>query len=362
LSCPKCTLGIGSAVSHNSQIAAGFQLLQEKGLLEITGCAYHPMQSDNTYEHNVCVLVTFEDGRRLLYDMADGYEHLQRKWVIDHQLEALHRCFKRSYAPAFYRGMKNAKKMRPLGLNFFVSCNNNPFDALRRRPRRSVPEPQESHNRFDSYNALFYTRVWETVGIHPRWSPASFPFLTEAQARREAEERAEDRERVNRMRIDCIRALREALGERFCGGVQNSLQAKKSCPDLILPDEMTQRQYFLSLLRQNFICLANDGLYHSIGWKMAEYAANARAIVTETLKYELPGNFSEGQNYLSFASPEECTAQTSRLLDDTALIHRMEENNFTYYCDYARPEGMVRHSLQEAMPELFGESAASRER
>ena len=72
-----------------------------------------------------------------------------------------------------------------------------------------------------------------------------------------------------------------------------------------------------------------------------------RAIVTEPLRYTLPGGFEEGKNYKTYTSPAECEAQLRQLLADPAAILAMAQHNAAYYQAWLRPEQQVRQALRQ---------------
>ena len=95
------------------------------------------------------------------------------------------------------------------------------------------------------------------------------------------------------------------------------------------------------------ICVASTGLHGSTGWKLAEYVAAGRAIVTEPLRYTLPGGFEEGKNYKTYTSPAQCEEQLRQLLADPAAILAMAQHNADYYQMWLRPEQQVRQALRQ---------------
>jgi hypothetical protein len=101
------------------------------------------------------------------------------------------------------------------------------------------------------------------------------------------------------------------------------------------------------------------GLHQSIGWKFAEYVAASKAIVSETLHYDVPGAFGEGRNYLSFRTPEECVEAVSRLIRDDRLRQMIMRNNWNYYRRHVRPDRLVLGSLMAAAGRALPASGAA---
>ncbi len=82
---------------------------------------------------------------------------------------------------------------------------------------------------------------------------------------------------------------------------------------------------------------------------MGEYVAAARAIVTEPLNCLLPGDFSEGSNYLSFKNIEELIDAITRLREDDNLLISMMKRNFLYYHTHVRPDSMALNVLKSVL-------------
>jgi hypothetical protein len=155
---------------------------------------------------------------------------------------------------------------------------------------------------------------------------------------------------VNPMRAECVLRLREELGQQFFGGLQHSAYAKTHyAPALLADNADSDRARYFKLLRDFSICVATTGLHGSIGGKVAEYVAFSKAIVTEPLHYEVPGDFREGRNYLTFTSADECSSQVSRLMRDAELRRSMMQNNWDYFREFLRPDALVRRALGGAM-------------
>jgi len=345
---PLCRIRLGGSAPHLSQMAAGFTLLGQMGLLRLEYAGLAAFKRDGLYMHGVMLEAQLGD-TVLAYDLADGYEDILQKDVFDGQLERVTFYFKRSYGPKFHEGMKNRRKMRPLGLNYYVTCPGNFMDARRAAPG-CTPEEFMSHNSYPEYRGLFLTRLWNPDGVRACVIQKLHPHLNAGEAREIAGETAAQFEHVNALRIGCIRACREALGERFFGGLENSMFTQKVAPDLVLPATDTGKLAFLNRLKENYVCLSTEGLHGSVGWKMAEYCAAGRAILTDPPRCSLPGGFSCGRNYILYATPEECVSQLTSLLNNVPGIHRMEAANFAYYNDYVRPDAMVLRTLREVWP------------
>ena len=103
--------------------------------------------------------------------------------------------------------------------------------------------------------------------------------------------------------------------------------------------------------------MATTGLHGSIGAKFAEYIAQAKAIVSEPLNYQVPGNLSSEVNYLEFTSIDGCVESAVRLIDDRDLRVSMMMDNCRYYHAYLRPDALILNTLAIAMSKVPANSA-----
>ncbi len=185
------------------------------------------------------------------------------------------------------------------------------------------------------------TRNPEVLFMAGLWDPALVPDA--------APDKIAEFEAVNEMRAVCIRALRREFGSRFFGGVQHSEFARRHFPDLLLERSTDGvKRTFLDRVRRSAICVTTTGLHGSIGWKFVEYVGLSRAIVTEPLRYVVPGEFGAGRNYLSFGSPDECVAQVARLIDRQDERESMMEANQRYTRDWMRPDRLAWRMIRAA--------------
>lgn len=371
---PECIIKFNDAPgnTHISQILAGYKLLENKKLLKIKNVVpYAGFRTDGNYEHNSIVEVKI-CGKKIAYDMADGYQSIHRKERFDAQLESLDFYFKRSYDEDFHLQMQNRDKVSPLGLNYLCSCEGNPYDRFYFKDR-SLGELKkfllhtknksankydyrifESNSiRYDEYNLLFLTRLWDSSQISTESILKTYPYFSVEEAKEEAEKWKSSLDSATQNRILYIRELKNYFGDKIIAGVSDDNLSRKLCPEFIVDPAITDRNNYLSMIKKNYICITSEGLHHSIGWKFAEYVAAGKAIVTEPLFYEVPYGFCEDKNYLTYTDIHSCISNCERLLGDTDAVHAMEFENKAYYESHVRPDMLVLDSLKIALPEIF---------
>jgi hypothetical protein len=353
-----CRAVVWSQDPSVAQIMTGLVMLARQGEIRLrqdvehveTFRPYLPPHLQYARESAFRLLV--ERDLRLYIDVHDGHQ-------IDE--EAARSCdlyFKRSYAPDRLPTAV-AHKIRPLGLNYEIHATGVDLCEARRifafspgvRVRRTLKFVGKSLlasvGRGPHITTARLTSA-PVLDLEPRVLLMTAVYDPDDIQGHVPELIAERRE-LNHMRVACVRLLRKELGELFFGGVQHSAFARREYPDALLANgELADKRAYLSLLRNFPICIATTGLHGSIGWKLAEYVAMSKAIVTEPLKYGVPGGFGEPANYLTFSSPEECLEKVTMLIEDADLRGTLMTNNARYYADYARPDALVRHMLDTA--------------
>jgi hypothetical protein len=292
----------------------------------------------------------------ICYDTRDSFE-------ID--TEALGRAdfyFKRSYSDQYVDNLSYKEKIFPLGLNFVVYAAGLDIFLLKRMSlqRRNILKFRNlllgiGLDRL--FGGRIYVDRFDKVALYPDLSlPPKILFMTRAfdPVIAKSKEKYEEIEFLNHTRAKCIRSLRREFGTRFVGGFVKEDYAIAKFKDCVLfnhglsKKQNYMKQNYMALLKQFPICVATTGLHGSIGWKMAEYVAHGKAIVTEKLNYRVPGRFERGTNYLDFMVPEDCVSAAVELFDECDLRSEMMLNNYRYYESYVKPDSLIMNTLGTA--------------
>jgi hypothetical protein len=162
-------------------------------------------------------------------------------------------------------------------------------------------------------------------------------------------EKAEERQAMNNLRTGCIVALRAEFGPAFVGGIALDNFSSVEFPDLVVDADLTRKSAFLARLRSTDIGVSTAGLRGSIGWSVAEFTAASLAVVVERPRFEVPGAFVEGKNFLAYTTPDECVAAVRRLVDDPALTMALKAANHAYYQAAVRPDALIRRVVDLAV-------------
>lgn len=158
-----------------------------------------------------------------------------------------------------------------------------------------------------------------------------------------------DREKVNNSRHECIKLLKKEFNDLFFGGFIIDEFSKKKYPDSLLPSiDVSNKKNYMKILREHSICVATAGLFGSVGAKLAEYVAHSKAIVTENININVPGDFLEGSNYLTFTGPEDLANKIDFLISNLEYMREMQLQNYRYFNNYVRADSLVMNTLLHA--------------
>jgi hypothetical protein len=341
------------------QLYTGFHLLARSGFVDLS---QEPRRTPIRYLNDAPHLknaahahldALLEGKLRLHFDTHDAQE------IALGELDSCDFYFKRSYLPAVVDSLPGSqrRKVLPLGLNYRVLPDSVDTFAMRRAlsmtgfsrlTLSAFKQALDIHNRhgFEPRLSAMESAPSPKAAPNVLFLVAAYdPYDDPARSR----EKIDDRISINETRASCLRLLREALGPRFTGGFSHSRFTAERYPDLVVAPESTSQESYLRTLRSFPICVASAGLHGSTGWKLAEYVAFSRAILSERLIYGTPGTFEPGRNYIEFTSPEECLNGAVRLIEDAALRQEIMRNNAAYYQTHVRPDALVRNALTSAL-------------
>ena len=340
---------------HLSQLYTGFGMLEKSGKFI---CSYEQSPYYQLYSHGSRIITgTINRSIKLAYDMDDG-DH-----IITEILEWSDFYFKRSYSKAMHEGI--SAKIQPLGLYYLVY---GPRMGLARRLMKNLQVIRQSkaidmakllvlHSRLLS--GLLSLKGGAAVNWYKRFEAGpnlkqnpKVIFMTQLWNTHNISNRQilEERMEINKMRCECIDLLRKEFPRQFYGGVYPSEYALALHKDFVIPDKKVfHKKNYLARMHASDIGVTTMGLFGSNGGKLGEYVAASKAIVSERLRYQVPGDFESGLNYLEFTTPEECVSQVRKLVDNPDLRFAMMLRNQTYYQSCLRPDVLVWNSLQKAL-------------
>lgn len=342
---------------HVAQVYAGLELLKSSRVIRLTQQRMDARDFERVVPYQEQLFVVVNGTCRVFYDMHDG-------GIVNEAAAA--ECdlyFKRSYDASRVRA-EFRDKVRPFGLNYEVHSGRlnryHLIRAARVRSAHTTPVQRLTHvlRQMSPRGATFVPTVQNmsappdpdqpprVLFIVRAWDPANNPNLTPADV--------EFWHYLNATRARCIELLKQEFGEAFVGGFVHSPFTQRQYAKLLLHDPSVARKgSYTRMVRAHSIGIATTGLHGSIGWKFAEYVAFSKAIVSEPLRYTVPGPLAADRNYLEFTTPEECVERVRTLFDRPELRVEMMQRNHEYYEAYMRPDLLMMRTLRQ-VPALAG--------
>ncbi|MBW2998448.1 hypothetical protein KY321_02820 [Candidatus Woesearchaeota archaeon] len=330
---------------HLNQLYAGFIKLKNQGKLDLK---IKKSREDHDL-HKPVIKVKLNNQYKVVYDTLDGLNWIEgtdedNLNYFQEKFQNIDYYFKRSYSPILNKYAPTNCRIIPLGLWYEIE---EPKEFME-RPFRKFTVPlirkkkllrklfnisQYNSSGFEYYpilpaetQVIHFTRLWDPEEVK----------LNHLKV---------EREKINQLRIESIRKCKKEFGKIFKGGLSNNEFTKKHAPDLILSNLRTDRSSYLELVRNSTICITTTGLHNSIGGKLGEFIAASRAILTEPLEYEVPGNLQNDKNYIEFNNSDDLLMKIDYLLNNKDIIKKMMYENYYYYNNFLKPENLIVNSL-----------------
>jgi hypothetical protein len=148
---------------------------------------------------------------------------------------------------------------------------------------------------------------------------------------------------INEQRVALLRSLRQHFGKRLVGGLVGNEYAMKHFPELVTTHPTRQPQY-IRWAKAPAIGIYSRGLFGSIAFKMAEFMASSKCVISEPV-----ANLTPGVLPLSvYGSNDECVALCQDLLDGPELLAERRREAWRYYTEYVRPAALIANLLERA--------------
>ena len=161
----------------------------------------------------------------------------------------------------------------------------------------------------------------------------------------------EGQEKCNQARINFIRACHNLQDEGllvFEGGlIPDKEQDVSNIEDVLLRERIPYQEYALKLAQS--CCAFNTPAYYDChGWKLAEYMAVGKIILSTPFVNELPKEMLDKQHIL-FCDDSVTSMQAAirSLILDGSLREKLKQGISEYYVDYACPEKVIKQIILE---------------
>jgi hypothetical protein len=341
----KVKIFVESGIAHTHQIYTGLCMLRDKGVIDLQ------FVRGNLVTSSSAIVRAQIENKNICFDLSDSCE-FQYKELLDSSdvyfkrmllkenegdkilpfglnypvLYKNDHLIQRGYLTGgwmgFARSLARRNVMLSKALNINISHNNSSVEDFERLPLLNHGDRR----------VIFYCKLWNPDRVS-------------------SDKKKNQRIAMNDIRIRAVSMLRKELGSHFMGGVQLDDYSKKVAGDSLVKDNtILHKRTYLANLRRSHIGIATEGLEESIGFKFSEYIAMSMAIVSNPVHtYSLPGNFTEGKNYLPYKNAEECVSQCVKLREDNKLFLDMSVNNMQYYNNFLSPDKVMLNCLVKVL-------------
>lgn len=334
---PRLTAYVGPRhdLIHTSLLHTGFAALAKSGAI---GLRYRrPAGGDAWLTGDpMVVCLDVEGGVRVAIDLRDGEG-------ISHPIIDRVQCYlKRAFSAGEVSRLpeRHARIMAPFGLNYGCRSASSTLRILAALGLPLLLEGRSGWQRLRQYLLTPPPVVFEQgpdAPVEPLVAFQTRLWTSDEAAPGEAEA-------LNPDRVAVVRALRDAFGAQFIGGLVPTRYALEHYPDDVTPHSSKYAEY-LAVKKRCLISVYTRGVEHSLAFKLGETFAASQCLVTVPLKYQLPAPLEEGRHYLLFNTPAECVAACRRLLADAAMATAMRRANHEYYRTEVEPAAHVRRVL-----------------
>jgi len=150
---------------------------------------------------------------------------------------------------------------------------------------------------------------------------------------------------TNRLRAAFFESCRSIEGLDFEGGFTPRHDGHvPGFEQYSLPRRYPIREY-VEKTKQAAVVFNTPAVFECHGFKLGEYLALGKAIISTPLKRELPSPPVDGEHIHFVSSPEGIREAIRQLLADRQYRARLEAGARAYYCEYLRPRRVIERLL-----------------
>lgn len=152
---------------------------------------------------------------------------------------------------------------------------------------------------------------------------------------------------TNQYRKNFIAACKAHKGIQFSGGlVLEEPLDDVSYSDVIIEKGVSYSTY-LAQTQQSMVVFNTPAYHLCHGWKLGEFLAMGKAIISTPLSNELPAPLVHKEHiYIVDGSKESIQEALDELLTNPTLRHTLEQNAYAYYQTYVSPTASIKRLLR----------------
>ncbi len=153
---------------------------------------------------------------------------------------------------------------------------------------------------------------------------------------------------ANERRLRFVRAVRRRPSLTLSGGFRSREDLPAGYAPFRLETPIAHREY-LRRTKESAFVFNTPAVHDCLGWKLGEFLALGKAIISTPLERTMPGDFRSGeQAHIVDGSEESILAAIDLLCEDRAYRRHLEESARRYWEQYLRPVVVIRRMVHSA--------------
>lgn len=155
---------------------------------------------------------------------------------------------------------------------------------------------------------------------------------------------------ANQNRLSYINVASTIDGIEFEGGLWSSHdEIYNSKGDKISYSHFISTKEYITKTKQSICVFNTPAVWGCHSWKLAEYMAMSKAIISMPLKNELPEPLVDGENVVFVNNEDEMRAAIIKIANDDAFREKLERGAFEYYKKYMAPTSVINYVLDHGV-------------
>ena len=156
----------------------------------------------------------------------------------------------------------------------------------------------------------------------------------------------EKEERVNKSRAEFITACKNINGVIFEGGFAPRSDNKNLGYEELISPRMKLTEY-LKKIKRSVVVFNTPAVEDCHGWKLGEYLALGKAIISTDIFNELPGNLIPGKHLYILGKNEYIEEVILKIKENPVFRPSLEKNARIYYEENLKPFAVINRLLEQ---------------
>jgi len=112
--------------------------------------------------------------------------------------------------------------------------------------------------------------------------------------------------------------------------------------------ERIKTSVYIKNTKKSLFVFNTPAVHECHGWKLGEYIAMGKAVISTPLSNKLPEDMVHGKHIHIVSNKEEIKESVSLLANDHSYCKKLEDGVKAYYLNHASPEAVIKHIIGES--------------